>query len=139
MTRDERDGEQETGQDKALRRLLADWSTPSVPEGMDDRVLAAYRREFGGGQAWWKRFLTASVRVPLPVAVGLVLLLLLTAALARRPAAPAPTAGTTAPTEPVQAVRSNEGPVVTPTSLAGFRPVEEVTATVVTDVGETRR
>jgi hypothetical protein len=139
MTRDERDGERETGQDRALRRLLADWSAPAVPDGMDGRVLAAYRRELGGGPAWWRRFLTASVRVPLPVAVGLLLLLIVTAALARRPATPAPTAGTAAPPEPVQAVRSNEGPVVTPTSLAGFRPVDEVTATVVSDVAETRR
>jgi hypothetical protein len=78
------------------------------------------------------------VRVPLPVAVGL-LLLLVAAALMRRPASPAPTAGTTPPAEPVQAARSTEGPVVTPTSLAGFQPVSEVTATVVTDVAETRR
>jgi hypothetical protein len=78
------------------------------------------------------------VRVPLPVAVGL-LLLLVAAALMRRPVSPAPTAGATPPAEPVQAARSTEGPVVTPTSLAGFQPVSEVTATVVTDVAETRR
>jgi hypothetical protein len=110
-----------------------------VPDGLDDRVLAAYRREVGPAQPWWRRFLTASVRVPLPVAVGLVLLLLVTAALARRPAAPAPTAGTAAPPEPVQAVRNTEAPVVTPTSLAGFQPVAEVTATVVTDVAQGHR
>jgi hypothetical protein len=139
MTRDERDGERETGQDGALRRLLTDWSVPPVPDGMDDRVLAAYRRQVGGRQAWWRRFLTASVRVPLPVAVGLVLLLIVTAALARRPEPPAPTAGTAAASEPVQAVRNGEAPVVTPTSLAGFQPVDEVTATVVTDVAQARR
>jgi len=139
MRRDERDGEREHGRDEALRRLLAQWSASPVPDGMDDRMLAAYRRHAGGAQPWWKRFLTASVRVPLPVAVGLLVLLIVTAALARRPAPPAPTAGTAEPTEPVQAVRSNEAPVVTPTSLAGFRPVDEVTATVVTAVGETHR
>ena len=100
---------------------------------MDGRVLAAYRHQTGGGQPWWQRLLTASVRVPLPVAVGVLLLLIVTAALARRPAPPAPTAGTAAP-QPVQAVRNAETPVVTPTSLAGFQPVAEVTATVVTDV-----
>ncbi len=139
MTRDERDGERENRQDAALQRVLADWSAPPVPDGMDDRVLAAYRREIGVEKAWWKRFLTASVRVPLPVAVGLVVLLLVTAALARRPASPAPTAGTAPPPEPVQAVRNAEAPVVTPTSLAGFQPVAEVTATVVTDVVEAHR
>ena len=138
MRRDERDGEREHGRDEALRRLLAQWSASPVPDGMDDRMLAAYRRHAGGAQPWWKRFLTASVRVPLPVAVGVLLLLIVTAALARRPAPPAPTAGTTAPSDPVQAVRA-EAPVVTPTSLAGFQPVTEVTATVVTDVTETRR
>jgi hypothetical protein len=138
MTRDERDGERETERDEELQRLLARWSASPVPDGMDDRVLAAYRRQTGGGQPWWKRLLTASVRVPLPVAVGVLLLLIVTAALARRPAPPAPTAGTTAPSDPVQAVRT-EAPVVTPTSLAGFQPVAEVTATVVTDVTETRR
>ena len=139
MTRDERDGERETERDEELQRLLARWSASSLPEGMDDRMLAAYRRQTGGGQPLWKRLLTASVRVPLPVAVGVLLLLIVTAALARRPAPPAPTAGTAAPAQPVKAVRNAEAPVVTPTSLAGFQPVTEVTATVVTDVTETRR
>jgi hypothetical protein len=139
MTRDERDGERETGRDEGLQRLLARWSASPLPDGMDDRVLAAYRRQTGGGQPWWKRLLTASVRVPLPVAVGVLLLLIVTAVLARRPAPPAPTAGTAAPSEPVQAVRHPEAPVVTPTSLTGFQPVAEVTATVVTNVTETRR
>ena len=76
MRRDERDGEREHGRDEALRRLLAQWSASPVPDGMDDRMLAAYRRHAGGAQPWWKRFLTASVRVPLPVAVGLLVLLI---------------------------------------------------------------
>jgi hypothetical protein len=139
MTRDERDGERETERDEELQRLLARWSASPLPDGMDGRVLAAYRRQTGGGQPWWKRFLTARVRVPLPVAVGVLLLLIVTAALARRPTPPAPTAGTVAPSEPVQAVRNLEAPVITPTSLAGFQPMSEVTATVVTDVKEPRR
>ncbi|MFI4942397.1 MAG: hypothetical protein ACHP85_03975 [Burkholderiales bacterium] len=139
MTRDERNGERETERDEDLQRLLARWSASPVPDGMDGRVLAAYRRETGGAEPWWKRLLTASVRVPLPVAVGVLLLLIVTAVLARRPAPPAPTAGTAAPSEPVQAVRHPEVPVVTPTSLAGFQPVAEVTATVVTNATETRR
>jgi len=134
MTRDER----ETERDEELQRLLARWSASPVPDGMDGHILAAYRRRTGGAEPWWKRLLTASVRVPLPVAVGVLLLLIVTAALARRPAPPAPTAGTTAPSDPVQTVRT-EAPVVTPTSLAGFQPVAEVTATVVTDVKDARR
>lgn len=138
MTYDERDGERETERDVELQRLLARWSSPAVPDGLDARVLAAYRRETGNGQAWWKRLVAARVHVPLPVAVAVLLLLIVTATLARRPAptpvTATPTAGTAAPAEPVQAVRNGEAPVVTRTSLAGFQPVSEVTAVVVTEV-----
>jgi hypothetical protein len=55
-----------------------------------------------------------------------------TAALALRPVSAPPTAGAAGPSEPVQAARIVvERPVVTRTSLAGFEPVTEVTATVV--------
>ena len=127
MTREEAGGER----DEELERLLARWSAPVVPEGMDERVLAAYRRQAGTAAAWWERLFTASVRLPLPVAVGLLMLLIVTTALALRPASPPPTAGTTGPGEQVQAVRQAEAPVVTRTSLAGFQPVSEVTAMVV--------
>ncbi len=139
MTRDERDGEREAERDEELQRLLARWSASPLPDEMDGRVLAAYRRQTGSQKRWWQRLLATSVRVPLPVAVAVLLLLIVTAWFARRAAPPAPNAGTTAPAEPVKAVRNAEAPVVTPTSLAGFQPVTEVTATVVTDVRETRR
>ena len=135
MTRDERERER----DDELTRLLGRWSAPVVPDGMDERVLAAYRRQQGTLEPWWSRLFTASVRVPLPVAVGVLMLLIVTAALALRPVVPSPTAGTTGPSEPVQAARQGDVPVVSRTSLAGFRPVAEVTATVVPDVAETRQ
>jgi hypothetical protein len=135
MTRDERDPER----DEELSRLLRRWSAPVVPDGIDERMLAAYRRQTGTGEPWWSRLFTASVRVPLPVAVGVLMLLIVTAALALRPVAPQPTAGTTGPSAPVQAARHGDVPVVSRTSLAGFQPVNEVTATVVTDRAETRQ
>ena len=135
MTRDEQDPER----DDELHRLLLRWSAPVVPEGLDDRVLAAYRRDVGAREAWWSRLFTASVRVPLPVAVGVLMLLIVTVALALRPANAPPTAGTTGPSEPVQAARYVDVPVVSRTSLAGFKPVTEVTATVVTDRSERRQ
>jgi hypothetical protein len=135
MTRDERDPER----DDDLHQLLARWSAPVVPEGMDERMLLAYRRQAGTGEPWWSRLFTASVRVPLPVAVGVLMLLLVTAALALRPAVPPPTAGTGGPSGPVQAARHVDVPVVSRTSLAGFQPVNEVTATVVTDPAERRQ
>jgi hypothetical protein len=123
--------ERDAFRDPELERLLARWSAPVVPEGMDERVLAAYRRQARAGEPWWSRLFTASVRVPLPVAVGLLMLLIVTAALALRPVSQPPTAGTAGPVAPVQAARNADSPVVTRTSLAGFQPVAEVTATVV--------
>jgi hypothetical protein len=134
MTRDELD----PGRDDELTRLLQRWTSPVVPEGMDDRVLAAWRRRHGR-EPWWSRLFTASVRVPVPVAVGILMLLVVTAALALRPVSAPPTAGTAGPSEPVQAARQADVPVVSRTSLAGFQPVTEVKATVVTDQGETRQ
>ena len=133
MTRDERDPERDDG----LSRLLEQWSAPVVPEGMDERMLSAFRRQSGAREPWWSRLFTGSVRVPLPVAVGVLMLLIVTAALALRPVAPPPTAA--GPSEPVQAARRGDVPVVSPTSLAGFQPVTEVTATVVTERSETRQ
>ncbi len=123
--------ERDADRDPELERLLARWSAPAVPEGLDERVLAAYRRQARAAEPWWSRLFTASVRVPLPVAVGLLMLLIVTAALALRPVSQQPTAGTTAPSEPVQAARRLDPPVIARTSLAGFQPVAEVTATVV--------
>jgi hypothetical protein len=123
--------QRDADRDLELERLLARWSAPVVPEGMDERVLAAYRRQVHAAEPWWSRLFTASVRVPLPVAVGLLMLLLVTAALALRPVASSPTAGTSGPSAPMQAARNADSPVVTRTSLAGFQPVAEVTATVV--------
>ena len=134
MTRDERDPER----DDELSHLLQRWSAPLVPDGIDERMLAAYRRQTGAGEPGWSRLFTTSVRVPLPVAVGVLMLLIVTAALALRPVAPQPTAGTTGASAPVQAARHGDVPVVSRTSLAGFQPVTEVTATVVTDRAETR-
>jgi hypothetical protein len=66
------------------------------------------------------------------------MLLVVTAALALRPVPAPPTAGTSASSVPVQAARA-VAPVVTRTSLSGFQPVSEVTATVIEDVKETRQ
>jgi hypothetical protein len=134
MTPDDREDER----DDQLHELLGKWSAPLVPDGMDERILAAYRRRTGAGRPWWARLFTASVRVPLPVAIGVLVLLFVTAALALRPVVPPPTTGTASSPEPVRAARQGDVPVVSRTSLAGFQPVTEVTATVVTEGAETR-
>ena len=106
-----------------------------MPDGMDERMLAAYRRQVGAAEPWWSRLFTATVRVPLPVALGLLMLFVVTAALALRPVTEPPTAGTNGPSQPVQAVRAIDPAVVTRTDLSGFQPVSEVTATVVPEKG----
>lgn len=126
MTGDDRDSER----DEPLSRLLARWEAPVVPDGLDERVLEAYRRRGGLATSWWRRLLTGTIRVPVPVALAVVLVVLVTAALALRPSSPPPTAVSPSGSSPVRAAQGTV-PVVTGTSLAGFQPVAEVTATVV--------
>jgi hypothetical protein len=129
----------EIERDEELSKLLARWAAPPLPEGMDERVLAAYRKRTSTAAPWWERLFTSSVHLPLPVAVGLLMLFIVTAVLALRPTPAPPTAGTAGPSAPVQAAQSMDPPVVTRTSLAGFEPVSEVTATVLPETREIRQ
>ncbi|MCG6926903.1 MAG: hypothetical protein LJF30_16545 [Acidobacteria bacterium] len=122
--------EREIVRDEKLRAVLRQWEPPVVPEGMDERVMEAYRRERGTAEPFWKRWLSTSIRVPVPVALVVALLLIFTAALALRPASPPPQAVTPDTSGPVRAAQQAV-PVVTGTSLAGFQPVTEITASVV--------
>jgi anti-sigma factor RsiW len=126
MTTDDR----ETIRDEKLRRLLRKWEAPSVPDGLDERVLEAYRRQTGTRQPLWKRLLTSSIQVPLPVAMMVALLLAVAVALALQPAPTAATAVAPETSGPVRAVQ-REAPLEPEASLAGFQPVGEITATVV--------
>ena len=98
----------------------------ALPEGMDDRILAAYRREVGA-----RRGARRSLRVLLPVAALVPVVVLAGAALRHRarPAGPGASAPSRRP-EPVQTALY-EAPVVTATSLAGFEPVDDMQAVVV--------
>ena len=62
MTRDERDPER----GDELSRLLQRWSAPVVPDGIDERMLAAYRRQTGTGEPWWSRLFTTACACPCP-------------------------------------------------------------------------
>jgi hypothetical protein len=126
MTADER----ETMRDEELQQLLRKWEVPVVPDGLDERVMTAYRRQTGAGEPFWKRLFASSIRVPVPVAMVVALLLVITAALALRPAPPSPTAVTPETSGPVRAAQ-RAVPVETGASLAGFQPVTVITATVV--------
>jgi hypothetical protein len=118
--------------DERLARLLRCWGPPAVPEGLDERVLAAYRRRT---LPLWRRLLKAEVRVPLPVAAAVLLLLVLSAVFALRPAPAGGTAAApaSASSGPVQTARRPDPAVVSRTSFVGFEPVDEMQATVVTE------
>ena len=112
--------------DDALARERCVLEEAPAPEGMDARILAAYRREFGSGRGWRR-----SRRVPLPVAALVPVGLIVGAALVLR-ARPAGE-GAAAPTRHPDAVQAAhyDPPLVTATSLAGFEPIDDVQAIVV--------
>jgi hypothetical protein len=110
--------------DEDLRDLLRQWDAPPLPDGLDERMLARYRRSH---LAWWRR--PVPVRFSLPFAA--VLLVAAGVILAGRSRPPA-SEGPSAPASPVVAAAAHAGSAFARTSLAGFRPMAEVTATVVT-------
>jgi len=112
--------------DQAVRSLLREWEAPEVPASLDARVLDSYRRKVNR-EPFWRRFFTASVRVPLPVAVAVMALLVIALALAMS----RPGVERTLPGQYVKAPADQ--PIVARTSLAGFEPVEEVNVSVVTE------
>src|SRR5262245_2675182 len=138
-------------EDGELNRLLARWQTPETPGELDQRVLASYRRHFNRGRLW-RRWLTGSIRIPVPIAAAAVMLLSATSFLAARKATSFPIENppAAAATQIVKipfpvfqekivtrvvykktdAPKAKEGPApVSPPpriDLANFRPVNEI-------------
>ncbi len=112
--------------DPELTSVLHEWKAPDIPASLDARVLDSYRRQMTR-EPLWRRFFTTSVRVPLPVAVAAMTLLVVALGVAvSRPAV--------VPPQPGQYVQAPaDQPMVVRTSLAGFEPVEEVNVSVVTE------
>lgn len=73
----------EPNDDRKLSELLREWKISDAPASLDRQV-------FGGRRRWWSFLLTGSIRVPVPVGIAVVAILLAMAgALARqRPSAP---------------------------------------------------
>jgi hypothetical protein len=129
MKDEDADGRSGPGGREDLQRLLGLWEAPEPSSSLDDRVLASFRRQVDV-RPFWLRFFTSSIRVPLPVAVAALLLLLASALLAvRRPTQTLPEASALGP--PTMAAEGPAVPVVTHTSLAGFEPARESDTTVV--------
>jgi hypothetical protein len=110
--------------DETLQQVLGLWDADEMPAGARERLLARYRQEF---VPWWRRLAWTPMRIALPVAVSL---LLVGAAVftIRSGSTPAAAGRPVVPT-----VASNERPPAPRGSLAGFQPMDEVTATVTTE------
>ncbi len=118
--------------DAELEQWLAQWPPPELPARLNAAVEAAYRRAFPTRPWWW--LLTASLRVPVPVAAAAGILLCAALWLAARPAAnltPPVTGGT--PTKFVEVPSVQERLVtrvvyVRAKPRAAKRPSQPVTA-----------
>ncbi len=141
----------EVVEDRELKNLLSEWRTPEVTSSLDQRILIAYRRQFLH-RPWWRRWLTGSISLPVPVAATAALLLCATSYLAMRKEAsytlevPPTTASVKFVEVPVTVVqekivthvvykksdaqKAKEGPApISPPpriDLADFRPVNEI-------------
>ncbi|HYE13919.1 MAG TPA: hypothetical protein VD968_05715 [Pyrinomonadaceae bacterium] len=100
------------GADAELTALLRAWEAPAPRDEARARLLADFRSR-PARQSLWKRFLTASVAVPVPVAAcACAALVALTAlSLAARVAAPSAEGASGAAARPPQEVRVVEVPV----------------------------
>lgn len=59
-----------------FNEALKVWEPPEVPMALDQRVLASYRQQVQR-LSWWQRFLTSSIRVPMPIVALQAALLLI--------------------------------------------------------------
>jgi hypothetical protein len=117
--------------DEELSRMLARWPAPAVPESLDERVLARYRRDVRKTPVWM-RFFTTSVRVPLPIALAALILLLVSTVVALRRPADIDTAAPLLTNQDLQLSPYRlETAIVSRTTLAGFEPVSEMNISVV--------
>lgn len=64
--------------DAQLRELLREWDAPPAPASLDKRVLASR-------QGWWRFLINGYIRVPVPVACCVAVLILFAAWRSIRP------------------------------------------------------
>lgn len=84
--------------DPELKTILAEWEAPELTGDFDQRVLSAYRHQVQQ-KSLWRQWLMGSIRLPVPMAAMLGILLCVTTYLATRKA-------TTYSVEPAPAVAS---------------------------------
>lgn len=117
--------------DPELARLLQAWTAPALPDSLDERVKALLGRR-APRRPFWRRFFATSIRVPLPVALAVLLALLATAFWRSRDQAPELESAESA--APTRAARHEARPGAGG-ALAGFEPVREMSVTVLPESG----
>jgi hypothetical protein len=151
----------ELSEDRELSHLLASWQTPESSGELDRRMLTSYRRHFKRLRLW-QRWLSWSIRIPVPIAAVAMLLLCATSFLAVREATsnmipPPPAAATEFVKIPVPVIQEkfvtrvihlkagqgnpkpdSDNPArgaknATRPDLAAFRPVEEINIVVISE------
>ncbi len=91
--------------DPKLSELLKEWQLPGAPSSLDARILPPRQR-------WWSFLLTGSIRIPVPALLVLAaILLMMTAAIVRKPPAPQTASA--------------------PISLAEFQPVKDLNVRII--------
>ena len=95
----------EPGDDPRLKHLLNEWQVPNAPATLDQLV-------FGQPRPWWRILVSSRVRVPLPVAIAVSVLLVWFATLAVRARVP------------------DVAPPGTTYDLRGFQPVNSVSVRI---------
>lgn len=117
-------------EDDDLTPILKAWRVEEAPAAVERRVLEAFRSARPATPPFWRRAFSTSVRVPVPLLAGLVLVCLTSLGLLLRGSPPKPSEG-----EP-----SSAGPgapaIVAPASdrnagLLGFEPIREPKLVVV--------
>jgi hypothetical protein len=127
MSEDDRRTE---GQRDPLRALLQTWRVDPPGDGLERRLREAFGRRQGRSSRW-VRLLHTSVRVPLPLLAALVLLCLVSSAIAVRRAMPRE--------RPEPAAGSPAVPSLASTRAASFRGYEPVLAPRLTVIQEEER
>lgn len=77
--------DESAGADRELKDILSEWTLPEPTAALDERVFSDYRSQFHR-RARWRRWVTGSIRLPVPVAAILGLLFCATCYLAVRKA-----------------------------------------------------
>jgi hypothetical protein len=120
----------EPGRDGEWSRLLRRWTTPPRRMSLDDRVMAGYRVRASGPLPWWRAFLGMSVRGPLPLALVVLLVAVVSTVMAvRKTALPVAPPAVAEPARPSPA--GDRALAATSLDLDGFQAAAEVKITIV--------